>query len=146
VATPHAETPNPCSLVTQAEAETALGGRALPGYEWRSRDSAEVRCIYDDLRNGRSASVGVWKGTEAHSVYELRREMYGRGATVEEIRGLGDRAFAVKGDEGWVNVLRGDVYLSIQIINQTPTAEQSLRGEELRGRTMALARAAAGRL
>jgi hypothetical protein len=72
--------------------------------------------------------------------------MYSQGATVEDLRGLGDRAFAVKGDEGWVNVLRGDVYLSIQVINQTPAAEQGLRGEELRGRAMALARTALGRL
>jgi hypothetical protein len=145
-ATPHPETPDPCGLVTVAEAETALGGRPFPGQTRRSRDSAEVRCTYDHLADGRSAVVSVWKGSEARPVYELRRSAYGQGATIEELRGLGDRAFAVKGDEGWINVLKGDVYLSIQVINQTPAAEQGLSGQELRNRALALARAAVGRL
>ena len=146
VATPHPDTPDPCGLVTLAEAEAALGGRPIPGRARRSSDSAEVRCTYDFLSGGRTAVVSVWKGSEARPVYELRRSAYGEGATIEDVRGLGDRAFVVKGDEGWVNVLKGDVYVSVQIANQTPTAEQGLNGQELRNRAMTLARTAVGRL
>jgi len=142
VATPHPNTPDPCALVTPMEAEAALGGRPFPGQPRRSRDSAEVRCTYDYLAGGQIGSVvvAVWKGSEARAVYELRRSAYGQGATVEELRGLGDRAFAVKGDEGWVNVLKGDVYLSVQL------DLQSLSAPELRTRAMAMARTAVGRL
>jgi len=128
-------------IVTE-QAEAALGGRPFPGQPRRGRDSAEVRCTYDYLASGQIGSVvvAVWKGSEARAVYELRRSVYGQGATVEELRGLGDRAFAVKGDEGWVNVLKGDVYLSVQL------DLQSLSAPELRTRAMAMARTAVGRL
>jgi hypothetical protein len=134
--------------LTAAEAEAALGARPFPAQARRSRDSAEVRCTYEQLVGGepRALVVSVWKGTEARPVYELRRSTYGQAGAVEEVRGLGDRAFVVKGDDGWINILKGDVYLSIQVVNQLPAAEQSLNSQELRNRTMAVARAAVGRL
>ena len=142
--TPHPDTPDPCRLVTAAEATTALGGPPLPPSARRSRDTAEVRCTYTYLAAGRSLAVSVWKGSEARPVYDLRRTEYGRGGAVEELRGLGDQAFSVKGDEGWVNVLKGDVYLSIQLGNDLPT--QPLSEQELRDRALAAARTAVGRL
>jgi hypothetical protein len=42
--------------------------------------------------------------------------------------------------------LKGDVNLSTQIINQTPSAGQGPSGQELRNRAMTLARTATGRL
>lgn len=141
-ATPHPDTPDPCTLVTAAEAETALGGRPFPASMRRSRDSAEVRCTYDYFANGEIGSVVValWKGSEAKPVYDLRRSAYGQGATIEELRGLGDRAFTVKGDEGWINILKGDLYISIQV------ERQGLSAQDTRNRAMTLARTVLGRL
>jgi hypothetical protein len=142
VVTPAPDTPNPCTLVTVAEVETALGGRPFPGSMRRSRDSAEVRCTFDYLGGGdpRTVVVSVWKGTEAKPVYELRQSVYSQGGSVEQVRGLGDRAFVVQGDEGWVNVLKGDVYLSVQV------TRQSLNAPDRSAQAMMLARAAVGRL
>ena len=140
--TPPPDSPDPCALLTAAEAEAALGARPFPAQARRSRDSAEVRCTYEQLVGGepRSLVVSVWKGAEARPVYELRRSAYGQGAAIEEVRGLGDRAFMVAGDEGWVNVLKGDVYLSVQLDHP------SLSPPERRSRAMSLARTALGRL
>ena len=142
VATPHPETPDPCVLVTLAEAESVLGARPFPGSLRRSRDSAEVRCTYDALVGGQPGSVvvAVWKGSEARPVYELRRTAYGQGATIEDVRGLGDRAFTVQGDDGWINILKGDIYLSVQVDHA------GLTGQERRTRAMNLARMVVSRL
>lgn len=138
--TPAPDTPNPCTLVTVAEAGTALDGRPLPGSMRRSRDSAEVRCTYTVLlgADGRTVVVAVWKGSEAAPVYELRRSAYAGAA--EDMPGLGDRAFIVRGDEGWVNVLKGDIYMSVEI------DYRGLSDQEIRNRALTLTRLALGRL
>jgi hypothetical protein len=138
--TPAADTPNPCTLVTMAEAETSLGGRPFPASLRRSSDSAEVRCTYELLASGeaRAVAVGVWKGTEAKAVYELRRSAYVSAA--EDMAGLGDRAFVVRGDEGWINILKGDIYLSVQVDHP------SLSEQDQRARALSVARTAVGRL
>lgn len=142
VATPHPATPDPCGLVTAAETETVLGARPFPAAPRRSTDSAEVRCTYEVISGGqgRAVAVAVWKGSEARPVYDLRRTTYGQGGGVVDVPGLGDRAFTVKGTDNWINVLKGDVYLSVEI--DSP----GLSAAELQTRVMTLVRMALGRL
>lgn len=131
---------DPCRLITADDAATALDGRPFPGSSRTSRESSEVRCTYTVLSGGqgREVVVALWPGSDGTSVYDLRRKVYESAA--EDVRGLGDRAFVVRGNEGWVNVLIGGRYLSVELDHA------GVDGSERRARALALARLVLSRL
>ena len=111
------------------------------------RFSDEARAVVVLAQEEATGFGHAWIGTE-HLLCALVREGHGvaadvlaqLGLSLERVRGLGERAFVVRGDEGWVNVLKGDVYLSVQLDHP------SLSAQERQSRAMSLARTALGRL
>lgn len=123
------------------EAATAIDARPFPASPRDSRDSSERRCTYEALVSGKGRGIylAVWAGGDGQLVYDLRRNVYSMGGGVQDVPGLGDKAFVVKGDDGWINVLKNGVYLTVEM------DYESLSPAEANARVTAIARAALGR-
>jgi hypothetical protein len=114
---PAARRIDPCSLVTQQEAEAGAGKPLGPGQS-RSRGDLSrggtAICQYNTADGKSWVEVDVLQGTSARSSYDLEQESVGKGAT-REVPGLGDRAF-ITDSQGIMFVLKGDLLLSFTIV------------------------------
>lgn len=129
--------PDPCTLVTAAEVETAIGAPVGEGISElvSNPTTGEGRSCRIQATAGRAeAMVEVWPSPAGYESYKEFMDGFGG---VQDVPGVGDDAFTVGRTE--VQVLKGDILIVIAI------APVSLANDP-KPLVIALGTAAAGRL
>jgi hypothetical protein len=106
--------PDPCTLVTAAEVETAIGAPVGEGISElvSNPTTGEGRSCRFEAADGRAeAMVEVWPNPG--ELFEAYKEHQNGFGGIEDVPGLGDDAFTVGNTQ--VEVLKGDVLIVIGI-------------------------------
>lgn len=136
---PFASIPDPCVLVTKAEAEAAVGAALNDGLSElfsRPDDTSGRSCFYDAASGPGRLNLNVWQATaEQFASYKEEEKQFG---DIHDIGGLGDAAFRT----GWIGlVVLKDGYVldyGIEMVDYDPEIAQQ--------RLQALAATSIGRL
>ncbi|MDQ1545125.1 MAG: hypothetical protein QOH69_29 [Actinomycetota bacterium] len=130
---------DPCALVTEAEATTALG--ADPGAGISSTQGSANYCTYGTYP--RSVLIASTP-TDGKTTYDATKALRGSNNDAVTIQGLGTEAFKDTGpNNGGADVFfyQGDAYVSVTMV--TADGAQASSPDPL---ALAMAKAAAGRL
>jgi hypothetical protein len=128
-----------CSVVTEQEASTALGGPDLgPGQETPTSPAGVGSCVYGGV-TGAGVRVTVESGF-GKAVYDGERSSY-PSASMTDVPGVGDGAFEITTSASQVTVYlyKGETCVSITLDTGATTAP-------LKDKVVALATNAAGRV
>ena len=128
-----------CSVVTEQEASTALGGPDLgPGQETPTSPAGVGDCVYGGV-TGAGVRVTVESG-HGKAIYDGLRSSY-PSASMTDVPGVGDGAFEIttSASQVTVSLYRGETYVSITLDTGATTAP-------LKDKVVALATNAAGRV
>jgi hypothetical protein len=129
-----------CSVVTEQEASTALGGPDLgPGQETPTSPAGVGDCVYGGV-TGAGVRVFVDTSGVGKAVYESDRSSY-PSSQVTDVPGVGDGAFEIttSASQVTVSLYKGETYVSITLDTGATTAP-------LKDKVVALATNAAGRV
>ena len=128
-----------CSVVTEQEASTALGGPDLgPGQETPTSPAGVGSCVYGGV-TGAGVRVSVESG-HGKAVYDGLRSSYPSASTTD-VPGVGDGAFEIttSASQVTVSLYKGETYVAITLDTGATTAP-------LKDKVVALATNAAGRV
>ncbi|NUR60332.1 MAG: DUF3558 family protein [Catenulispora sp.] len=107
-----AATPDPCVLVTKAEAR-ALAGMALDDAVKAGQDTDSPSCTYTAPATGSTGQVEVHVGPGAKKYYDLERD--GLKHDLQAAPGIGDEAWTDK-DDLTIFVRKGDAWFAIHLV------------------------------
>lgn len=120
-----------CDLITTEEANAALGGAAMTAGS-TEEVSGTSGCGWIDAATSNTISFGLMKGeafagATAEQAYEGSKTGAGMGTAVEELSGIGDKAYIVTpqgmpANMFMASVLKGDTLLSINTTGVTREA------------------------
>jgi len=118
--------PDPCSLLTKAEAEKLAGVRMQPGDDTQARDPATDvgSCTYDAVFTGPSGSVDIFDQVGMPHAMQVDRAIHHKFRAVP---GIGDQTLEEPENES-IFIRKGQVWVYLEASNSTPaTLEASAR-------------------
>ena len=135
--------PAACSLLTAAEASTALGAPSRAGKEFMS----PAACMWSNDPAASDTSRRVALVTHSVMAFNIAKKPAISTVTVEPAPGIGDEAFYQiypRGQNVFIWVRKGNVAISINIL--TREDPRPFTDDQKKARVAVLAKAAVGRL
>ncbi len=130
---------HPCKLLTEGDAEEALGTSDLRMTEQPAGSPGDARCL--------------WSVTAGRGFVELlvhvpsRKDTFGAGPGSTPLPGVGDRAYArSRASWGHVDVLKGDQTFFVQVQSPAPQPGAGPAADAAQKAAVAIARNVASRL
>jgi len=112
--------PDPCSLLTKAEAEQLAGVTMQPGDDTVARDPATDvgSCTYDAAVTGPSGSVNVFDQLGVPHAMEVDRAIHHK---FRSVAGIGDEALEEPENQS-IFIRKGQMWIYVEASNSTPAS------------------------